>query len=341
MNLAALHTWLVNENGYAGSLRSIQCFVSETYPPPPRRARRRVETPRGAQAQVDWAEFPGLVIAGELRTLHAFHMVLSHSRQDAIVWMANENQLSWLAGHNGAFRRLGGIPAVVRVDNAKTAVARGAGCWGTLNETYRRYAMTVCFHIDVCAPYSPEHKGKVERVVRTQRWEQDPQRQPWDSLEELQSHTDATLAEAAHRRRCPATGTSVYEAWQAERAFLAALPTLPETFDLVATRRVAKDALVAFEGRQYSVPFTWLGKTVELRGTSSRVQILADTRIIAELPRHTAARLVIDPAHYEGPGTRFVQPPTPLGRLGQRLQELAFPSCQSSCRPDRSVTLGA
>jgi len=30
--------------------------------------------------------------------LHAFHMVLSHSRQDAIVWMPNENQLSWLEG---------------------------------------------------------------------------------------------------------------------------------------------------------------------------------------------------------------------------------------------------
>jgi hypothetical protein len=81
---------------------------------------------------------------------------------------------------------------------------------------------------------------------------------------------------------------------------------------------------VAFEGRQYSVPFIWLGKTVELRGTAARVQILADARIIAEHPRHTAARLVIDPTHYEGPGTRFVQAPTPLGRLGQRLQELAF-----------------
>ena len=46
---------------------------------------------------------------------------------DAIVWMASENQLSWLAGHNHAFRRLGGIPAVIRVDNTKTAVAQGAG----------------------------------------------------------------------------------------------------------------------------------------------------------------------------------------------------------------------
>ncbi len=32
VNLAALHSWLANEHGYAGSLRSIQRYVSEAYP---------------------------------------------------------------------------------------------------------------------------------------------------------------------------------------------------------------------------------------------------------------------------------------------------------------------
>jgi transposase len=92
-------------------------------------------------------------------------MALSHSRHDAVVWMMAEDQLSCLAGHNGAFERLGGIPAVVRVDNTKTAVSRGAGHWGELNATYRRYALTLRFHVDPCAPYSPEYKGKVERAM--------------------------------------------------------------------------------------------------------------------------------------------------------------------------------
>ncbi|MBK7250788.1 MAG: transposase family protein [Gammaproteobacteria bacterium] len=111
-----------------------------------------------------------MIVAGREQTLHAFHMVLSHSRFDAIVWMTSEDQLSWLSGHNGAFTRLGGIPAVVRVDNTKTAVVHGAGAWGELNASYRAYARAVRFHIDPCAPYSPEHKGKVERAVRTQRF---------------------------------------------------------------------------------------------------------------------------------------------------------------------------
>jgi hypothetical protein len=297
--------------------------VAEAYPPPALRARRRVETPPGAQAQVDWAQFPGIVLEGRRCTLHAFHMVLSHSRHEAVAWMPSEDQLCWLAGHNGAFQRLGGIPAVVRVDNTKTAVVRGAGIWGELNATYRRYALTVRFHIDPCAPYSPEHKGKVERAVRTQRWAHDPGQQCWDSLEQLQAHTDAATERSSRRRRCPATGTSVWEAFRAEQRYLAPLPILPVPFDLVATRRAGLDGLVAFEGRQYSVPFAYLRREVEVRGGPGRVQILADNTVVAEHARHTAARLLIDPAHYEGPDTARVRASTPLGRLGRRLQQLA------------------
>jgi transposase len=321
-NLAALHAWLVAEHAYTGSLRSVQRFVADRYPPPPVRARRRVETPPGAQAQVDWAQFPRMVVGGELVALHAFHLVLSHSRFGAVVWMPAEDSLCWLAAHNAAFERVGGIPAVLRVDNTKTAVVRGAGSWGQLNDSYRRYATTVRFHVDPCAPYSPEHKGKVERAVRTHRGI-DLARQAWDSVEELQAATDEAVQDSARRRRCPATGGSVFDAWQAERAALAPLPILPVPFDEVATRRVGRDGLVAFEGRQYSVPFAYLGQTVEVRGGVGCVQVLADQQIIARHPRHTDHRLLIDPTHYEGPATDTVQPPTPLGRMGRRLQELA------------------
>lgn len=321
-NLAALHAWLTDEHGYTGSLRSVQRFVADRYPPPPRRARRRVETPPGAQAQVDWAQFPRMVVAGQRVGLHAFHLVLSHSRFGAVVWMPAEDSLCWLAAHNAAFERVGGIPAVLRVDNTKTAVVRGAGAWGQLNDSYRRYATTVRFHVDACAPYSPEHKGKVERAVRSHRG-LDPTTQAWDNLAQLQAATDAAVLDSARRRRCPATGGSVFDAWQAERAVLAPLPILPVPFDNVATRRVGRDGLVAFEGRQYSVPFAFLDQQVEVRGGAGQVQVLADLQVIAQHPRHTERRVLLDPAHYDGPGTATVQAPTPLGRMGRRLQELA------------------
>jgi transposase len=324
LNLAALHEWLAAEHGYTGSLRSIQRYWRRAFPAPAVRARRRVETPPGAQAQVDWAHFPRVVVGGERLDVLALHMVLSHSRHEAVVWSLGKDQLAWLDCHTQAFKRLGGVTATVRVDNEKTAIVRGAGAWGTINTSYRRYAAVMRFHVDACAPRQPQAKGKVERQIRSQRFSADPSTMCWRDLGELQAWSDEHAERAARRRRCPVTGETVWESWQAERRLLTPLPeTLPEPFDVVHTRRVGVDALVSFEGRQYSVPFAHLGRTVEVRGCARTVQILADNAVIATHPRHTASRLVLDPAHYEGPSTSQVLAPPPLGRMGRRMQQLA------------------
>jgi transposase len=324
LNLALLHQWLVREYDYPGSLRSIERYWKKTYPAPKLRARRRVETPPGAQSQVDWAHFPGVVVGGEPVDLVAFRMVLSHSRYSVVVWSHKKDQLAWHRCHNEAFRRIGGVTATVRVDNEKTAVVRGAGPWGQVNAAYRRYARMLYFHVDACLPREPQTKGKVERSIRTQRFGSEVHRLAWRDLDELQAYSDARLEAEAHRRRCPATGTSVYEAWQCERALLTPLPDpLWEPFDLAVTRPVTRDALVSFEGRQYNVPFAFAGGVVEVRGCAQTVQVLSKAVIIAVHPRHSAALLVIDPRHYEGPSTDRVVAPPPLGRLGRRMLDLA------------------
>lgn len=322
VNLAALHEWLVTEHDYQGSLRSVERYFRRRFPKPRRRARRRVETPPGAQAQADWAEWPRLQVAGRSQTGYQFHLRLSHSRYAARVWSPRKDQLSWHAVHNAAFRRIEGIPATVRVDNEKTAVSRGAGVWGELNESYRRYARAVRFHIDVCPPRSPWYKGKVERGIRTDRHWHEVTARPWDSWEELQEWTDVRMHQDATRRVCPATGTTVLGAWENEKRHLGAVPLLPEPFDVAVTRKVATDCLVAFEGRQYSVPFHLLGQRVEVRGCAGRVQVWAEGRVVAQHPRQGPERIVIEPRHYEGEPTEHVQPPPPLGRMGRRLAEL-------------------
>jgi hypothetical protein len=94
-------------------VRSVQRYIKRQFAAPKRRARRHVETPPGAQAQADWAEFPEVMIAGEVRPLHAFHLQPSHSRFEAVVWAEREDELSWLTVHNGGLRRLGGVVAAV------------------------------------------------------------------------------------------------------------------------------------------------------------------------------------------------------------------------------------
>jgi transposase len=329
VSLPALYAWLRDEHGYEGSLRSVQRYCKRVFPAPAIRARRRVETVIGAQAQVDWAEFPMVPLGNEIVSLSALVVTLSWCRKRAVIWSRSKCMLSWQSCHLSALQRLGGVPAVLRIDNVKTGVATGAGAWGKINETYRAFARELKFHVDACQPRHPQAKGKVERAVRDLRDVIDPCKVAAGSLEELQAETDRRLEARALKLRCPATGTSVAEAWTRERACLTPLPDpLVEPFDIVVRRPVGLDCLVSFEGRRYSVPFRFVRQEVEVRGLANRVLFMKNCVPIANHPRDTAALIVIDDAHFEGHGGGLVLPPLPLGRMGRRLQEIARLSVQ-------------
>jgi hypothetical protein len=249
-------------------------------------------------------------------------MSLSHSRMAAVIWAKATNQLSWHDCHNQAFRRLGGVPAVNRIDNLKTGIASGAGAWGEINKAYRAYAREVRFHIDACQPRAANAKGKVEAKVKLSRGIIDPYRKAWDDLEHLQQSTDERVQRWAGKALCPATGLSVLESWEDERRFLQPLPILPEPFDVAVTRTVRPDCMVSFENRSYPVPFEYAKEQVEVRGCSGSVQILARGRVIRQYPRKTAERILVDPTCYEGEATERVHPPAPLGKMGKKLEEL-------------------
>lgn len=60
-----------------------------------------------------------------------------------------------------------------------------------------------------------------------------------------------------------------------------------------------------------------------MRGCASTVQVWTGGQIVASHARHTRSRILLDPAHYEGPSTERIQAPVPLGRMGRRLQEIS------------------
>ena len=77
--------------------------------------------------------------------------------------------LAWIACHNGAFQRLGGVPAVNRIDNERTAMSVGAGSRGTVHPVYAAYARTMNFHVNACEVRQPQAKGKGEAKVKLAR----------------------------------------------------------------------------------------------------------------------------------------------------------------------------
>ncbi len=91
------------------------------------------------------------------------------------------------------------------------------------------------------------------------------------------------------------------------------------------------------KGAANSVPFAWVGRTVEALGTARHVVIYGAGTEVARHPRHTARRLVLDPAHYDGPSTPTVLAPPPLGRRG-RLQLAAVPGLPAPAAVARPLT---
>lgn len=186
VNAAELWTYLVDTYGYDGSYKSVVRYLNRRLPEPKLRPKRRVETPPGIQAQVDWGEFH-VAVGNRVRDLNAFIMTLSFSRAFAVVWSQRMDMLSWLTCRDRAFSFLGGIPYVVRIDNLKTGVASGDGPNATINQTYASYARELRFVVDPARAYTPTDKGKVEAKVKLTRFGINPERRTFSSLAELDS----------------------------------------------------------------------------------------------------------------------------------------------------------
>lgn len=332
-NMHSLWSHLVDQYGYNGSYKSVRKFARERFPTPPKRPFRRIETPPAAQVQSDWLETHVRLLDSDgcvsLVKLYGFVMTLSHSRKTAIIWSQRMDQLAWHHVHNEAFKRLGGIAAVNRIDNLKTGVASGSGVWGEINSSYAAYARTMGFHVDPHEARQPQQKGKVERRVGAfKRLELS---RVFSSLTELQTYTDETTQRDSVVRKCPVTGQSVHATWLVERELLRPLPaTLPMPFDLIKQAAVHKDCTIRFEGRTYSVPYRYAGKTVEVRGCNEVVQIIDPKTgvIVKQYPRKTRELLLIDQDCYE-PEEQDAAPnidtprPLPLGKMARRFEEIA------------------
>lgn len=331
-SIQQLWSYLVDQYAYSGSYKSVRTFVRDRFPAAAKRPFRRIETPPAAQAQSDWLETHvrlKTTSGVSLVKLYGFIMTLSHSRKTAVVWSDSMVQLAWHHCHNEAFKRLGGIAAVNRIDNLKTGVTKGSGVWGEINTSYAAYARTMGFHIDPHEARQPQQKGKVERRVGA--FKALDFKRIFDSIEGLQRYTDETLQRDSVVRKCPVTGLSVHATWLKERELLRPLPaTMPEPFDLIKQAAVYKDCTIRFEGRTYTVPYRFAYKTVEVRGCSGFIQIVdpASGAIVKQFPRHSPEILLVDQDCYEPnpidlSSTDTVPRPLPLGQMARHIEHLA------------------
>lgn len=250
-----------------------------------------VDTPPAEVAQVDFG-YVGKLYDPQTKTLRkawCFVMVLAFSRHMFAKVVFDQKVDTWLSLHVEAFEQLGGVVHTVVPDNLKAAVVRAAFSpaeTSELNRSYRELARHYGFKIDPTPPYAPRKKGKVEAGVKYVKGNFFVGRDG-DDVTCTRRELDRWVVEIAGQRVHGTTRQRPLELFErVERPALRPLP--PKPFESVVWRKVKvhRDSHVSFDGRLYSVPWRFIGKSLWLRATRTSVEVEADTLRVATHSRH-------------------------------------------------------
>jgi transposase len=246
----------------------------------------RFETAPGLQAQADWGESREVRFSsGEVVKRYFFALVLGYSRLRFVIYLPEISQ-SWLLwAHTRAFDFFGGIPERILYDNPKQLVKRPRPelVW---QERLLAFASHYGYLPQACWPYRPQTKGKVENAIGYHERDfllgLDPL--PADDAE-LNRRAFAWCQEVAGRV-CTTTGVTPWERFAEERSQLRPLPGVGFDCRSVETRRVLREALIAYAANRYSVPCELVGRTVTVKeGFDERLYFYADADEVAVHPR--------------------------------------------------------
>lgn len=270
-----IHQDLCAEHGFAGSYWCVRRFAAKLKMRVPRLA-RRLETAAGEEAQIDFGTAAPVVAPdGGRRRPWVLRVVLSHSRKgySEAVWRQSTDE--FIACLENAFWHFGGAPRRLVIDNLKAAVKQADWYDPEVHPKLQSFAAHYGAVFSPTRPYTPEHKGKVERGVAYVKDNALKGRQ-FSSLAEQNAFLWEWEASVADTRLHGTTKEQVAAAFQRERPLLTALPQ--ERFpDFREARRVVhRDGHVEVDKAFYSVPAEHLRRRVWVRWDSRLVRVFND-----------------------------------------------------------------
>jgi transposase len=253
----------------------------------------------GEEAQVDWGE-AWCLLSGVMTKVHLFCMRLAHSTASYVRAYVRENQESLLDGHVRAYAFFGGVPRRQAYDNLKTAVITvSRGRERVLTAKFLELRSHYLFESRFCNVASGNEKGHVENLVK---WAQSRFMTPIPAvtgMEELNAHLQAECEQDLDRAVVARQGRTVRDLLTEERAQLLPLPRDAYAACRNESTFATKQALVRFDGNDYSAPVAWAYHAVQVRGYVDRIDICAGAERIAEHVRsYGSGEYVLDWMHY-------------------------------------------
>ena len=243
---------LVAEHGFDGSYSGVRRYVKAW-----REANREASD---GYLRLEWD--PGVMqvdfgvaladVAGRERSVHFLVASLPYSNMRYAVAMPGENAECLCAGLSMVFERMGGVPAVLIMDNATGAGRRDRNGEVTLTHVFAAFVSHHRMEVRFCNPYSGNEKGSVENAVGHLRRNLMVPKPAAESFEQLSRLLLERCEELA--RSCPSPADpamSVAERFGRDRDELMALPSMP--FDAVSwhTRKSDKYGRVQFGSSHY------------------------------------------------------------------------------------------
>lgn len=237
----------------------------------------------GSEAQIDYGFLGSWLdpVTGRMRRVWAFVMVLACSRHMFVRPVFTMDALAWSDAHVAAFEFFGGVPARLVPDNLRTGVDRPDLYDPKINRAYAELAEHYGCLVDPARAFKPKDKARVERsmqYVRDSLWKG----RTWDNLESMQTAAVTWCTTVAGQRQhrsldgaCPGV---IYAT--VELSVMRPLPHLALELAAWSRPKVAPDCHIAVNKVLYSVPWRFLGVTVDARLCARRLEVFVDGTLV-------------------------------------------------------------
>ena len=273
--LCAQRIWqdLVSEHGFGSGYDSVKRFVRKLGAARPLPF-RRMECPPGQECQVDFGKgAPILGPDGRRRKTHVFRAVLSFSRKAYSEAVLRQTTDDFLLCLENAFWDWGGVPRTIVIDNLKAAVKHPDWYDPELNPKVQSFCEHYGTVVLPTKPYTPRHKGKVERGIG---YVQDNglKGRTFGSIQAENRHLQQWEATVADTRIHGTMRRQVGRMFQeADKPALLPLPAGRFPLFQEGRRRVNRDGHVEVAKAYYSVPPEYLGRQVWVRWDGRVVRV--------------------------------------------------------------------
>ena len=261
----------------------------------------RFEHPAGEKCFVDYAG-PTLNVVdpetGEEREAQVFVATLGASNYTFVDVTWTQQSEDFLASHQRAVEHFGGVPRIFVLDNLKSGVARPDWYEPLVNRSYE----DLMSHLDAVAipgrVRKPRDKAKVENgVLQVERWVLAPLRN--QLLIGLGAARTAVLEQLDKLNGRPfqkMTGSRSSVFAELDKPALRPLPKTRWVQAEWKTLKVHIDYHVEVDRHYFSVPYQYIGESLDVKVTPTLVEIFRNGRQVASHAR-SRARYTTKPEH--------------------------------------------